>query len=233
MYIAYFVSFWTQDHSLLLALICFHSLYHPLSFLVICYHSFYHSLSLVVSLVVTRCVTRCYSLSLVVPFVIRFTTRCHSLSFLVICCYSFYHSLSFDVPPLCLFINDRFSVQFSFLHVKTGNISKAHNLIEHYNRLVVGMIIFAPVRKSLRNGKKTFPCPKKLLRNYALNWDNTFRKIKPDWNPISVEKQVIAALYYLPDEGRMQKINFLRKFRKLSRVFCFYFRKLYLHVYLR
>ena len=39
-------------------------------------------------------------------------------------------------------------------------------------------IIFGPVRKSVRNGKKTSACLKKVLRNYALSWDFTFRKTK-------------------------------------------------------
>ena len=33
------------------------------------------------------------------------------------------------------------------------------------DRLAHGGIIFAPVRKSLRNGKKTFACLEKYLRN--------------------------------------------------------------------
>ena len=57
------------------------------------------------------------------------------------------------------------------------------------------------------------------------------------WDPISVEKQVAAILYYLADEGRMRKIaNSLvlgnGQFRKLSGVFCFYFRKFFPGVYL-
>ena len=35
--------------------------------------------------------------------------------------------------------------------------------------------------KSLRNWKKTFPCFKKVLRNYALSEDFTFRKAKSDF----------------------------------------------------
>ena len=43
-------------------------------------------------------------------------------------------------------------------------------------RIAHSRIIFAPVIKSLRNGKNTFTCLKKVLRNYALCWDLTFRK---------------------------------------------------------
>ena len=37
------------------------------------------------------------------------------------------------------------------------------------DRLANGGIIFAPVRKSLRNGKKISACLKKVLKNYALS----------------------------------------------------------------
>ena len=53
------------------------------------------------SLVVTRCITRCHSLSLVALllslFVTRCTTRCHTLSFVVTRCTTRCHSLSFVV----------------------------------------------------------------------------------------------------------------------------------------
>ena len=49
------------------------------------------------------------------------------------------------------------------------------------DRLAHGGIIFVPVRKPMRNGKKTSAFLKKVLRNYALSWDLTlFRKIKPE-----------------------------------------------------
>ena len=69
-----------------------------------------HLLSLVVSLAVTLChlLYHLHSLSLVV---LLFVTRCHLSSFIVplavIRCHSLYHPLSFDVPHVCLFINDR------------------------------------------------------------------------------------------------------------------------------
>ena len=60
------------------------------------------------SLVVTRCITRCHSLSLVALLLSLFVTRCitlvtlchslhHSLSHVVIRCHSLYHSLSLVV----------------------------------------------------------------------------------------------------------------------------------------
>ena len=44
--------------------------------------------------------------------------------------------------------------------------------------LAHGGIIFAPVRKSLKDGNKTSDCLKKVLTNYALSWDFTSRKTK-------------------------------------------------------
>ena len=79
LYIAYIVSFWNQNNSLLFSLIRFYLLYHSLSSVVIRYHSLYHSLSLVVSLVV----------SIVVILVV---ILCRSLSFVVIRCHSLYHT---------------------------------------------------------------------------------------------------------------------------------------------
>ena len=91
LYIEYIISFWNQNHSLLLVLIRFHLLYHSLLSVVIRYHSLYHSLSLVVSIVVSIVVSLlCGSLSLVV---IRF----HSLSFVVTRCHSLYYTLSLVV----------------------------------------------------------------------------------------------------------------------------------------
>ena len=70
-------------HLLSLNVICSHSLYHLLPLAVIHCHLFhlFHSLSLVV--------IRCHSLY-------------HWLSLVVSCC----HLLSFNVPLVCLFIND-------------------------------------------------------------------------------------------------------------------------------
>ena len=99
-----FVSFETENHSILLTPIRIHLFYHSLSFTITYCHFLLfvaipcHSLSLVVPLAVTRChlffsqflsfaVTRCHSLY-------------HSLSFVVTFC----HSLSLDVPLVCLFI---------------------------------------------------------------------------------------------------------------------------------
>ena len=52
------------------------------------------------------------------------------------------------------------------------------------DRLAHAGIIFAPVGRTLRNGKKTSACLKKILRSYTLSWDLTdltFRKTKPDF----------------------------------------------------
>ena len=63
-------------------------------------HSLYYSLSLVVPLVVTRCITRCHSLSFIV-------TRCHSLYYSLSLVVTRCHSLSLNVLLVCLFKNDR------------------------------------------------------------------------------------------------------------------------------
>ena len=55
-----------------------------------------------------------------------------------------------------------------------------------------------------------------------------FQKSKGFQDLNSVEKQVVATLNYLADEGRSGN----RKSRKLSGVFCFYSRKYFLCVYL-
>ena len=83
------------------------TLFYLLSFVFIRFITRHHSLSLIVIFCysLSFVVTRCYSLSLAVSLV---ATRCHSLyhslSFVVTRC----HSLSFDVPLVCLFINDLF-----------------------------------------------------------------------------------------------------------------------------
>ena len=48
-------------------------------------------------------------------------------------------------------------------------------------------------------------------------------------DPISVEKQMAARLYYLVDEGRMQilLVSGNQQFQKLSGFFCFYFKKIF------
>ena len=89
LYIAYIVSFWNQNHSLLLALIHFHSFSFVVPLVVIRCHSLYHSLSLVVPLVVIRCHSMYHSSSLVV-------NRCTTL-------------LSFYKRSSCLFKNFKHS----------------------------------------------------------------------------------------------------------------------------
>ena len=48
-------------------------------------------------------------------------------------------------------------------------------------------------------------------------------------DPISVEKQMAARLYYLVDEGRMQilLVSGNQQFQKMSGFFCFYFKKIF------
>ena len=53
--------------------------------------------------------------------------------------------------------------------------------VNKVGRLAHAGIIFGLVRKSVRNGKETSVCLKKVLRNYALSWHLTFRKAKPDF----------------------------------------------------
>ena len=85
------VHFETQNHTILLALICFiryTSRCHSFLLIVIC--------CLSVSFVFTRCTTLCHSLYHWLSVVVTpYTTRFHSM----------YHSLSLDVPLVCLFIN--------------------------------------------------------------------------------------------------------------------------------
>ena len=91
-------------HSLSLIAICFHSLSLVVLLVTTLYHLLLHSLSPVVigcdllSYTVTRCTTRCHALLLIV-------TRYHSL----------YHSLSLDVPLVCLFVNDNFSLKLCLM----------------------------------------------------------------------------------------------------------------------
>ena len=53
--------------------------------------------------------------------------------------------------------------------------------VNKIGRLAHPGIIFEPVRKSVRNGKKTSACLKNVLRNYELSWNLTFRKTKSDF----------------------------------------------------
>ena len=109
-HIAYFGSFWNQNHSLLVG------------------HIRFHSFSSVVPLVLIRC----HSLPLVVPLVV---TRCHSLyhslPFVIIRCHSLYHSLSLYVPLVCLFIIDRLLDQIVLLfHSYSLNILSEFKLFD-------------------------------------------------------------------------------------------------------
>ena len=110
LYIAYIVSFWNQNNSLLVSLIRFNycaTRCHPLSFVIsrciIRCHLLYHSLYQSLYYSLWFFVARCHSLSFVVT---RCTTRCRSLSFVVTRYHSLYYSLSRDVPLVCYFINN-------------------------------------------------------------------------------------------------------------------------------
>ena len=94
------------------------------------------------------------------------------------------------------------------------------------DRLDHGGILFSPVRKSLRT-ERSSACLKKVL-TVLHDLRPYFQKSKGFQDLNSVEKQVVATLNYLADEGRSGN----RKSRKLSGVFCFYSRKYFLCVYL-
>ena len=99
-------------------------------------------------------------------------------------------------------------------HFKIFQIKRVKETTRYFgfdlDRLAHGRIIFAPVRKSLRNEEKTSAHLKKVLRNYALSWDLRFREkyfeTKIFRDPILVGKQVAATFYYFADDGRMQKV---------------------------
>ena len=83
------------------------------------------------------------------------------------------------------------------------------------DRLADGGIIFVPVRKSMRNGKKTSAFLKKVLRNYALSWDLTlFRKIKPEWPQHYITLQMKVGC----EKSHILLVSGNRQFPKLSDV---------------
>ena len=83
------------------------------------------------------------------------------------------------------------------------------------DRLAHGGIIFVPVRKSMRNGKKTSACLKKVLRNYARSWDLTlFRKIKPEWPQHYITLQMKVGC----EKSHILLVLGIRQFPKLSDV---------------
>ena len=93
-------------------------------------------------------------------------------------------------------------------------------------------IIFASVRKSLRNGKKTSAYLKKVLRNYAWNWDLTFRKTKDfeiqfTWRNKWPQRYVALQMKVGSKEWQTMLVSRNGQFRKLSGFFCFYFRKIF------
>ena len=53
--------------------------------------------------------------------------------------------------------------------------------VNKIGRLAHAVIIFGPVRKFVRNEKKTSACLKKVSKNYALSRNLKFRKTKPDF----------------------------------------------------
>ena len=54
-------------------------------------------------------------------------------------------------------------------------------VVNKIGKLAHAAIIFGPVRKFVRNEKKTSACLKKVSKNYALSRNLTFRKTKPDF----------------------------------------------------
>ena len=96
-------------------------------------HSLYYSLSLVVPLVVTRCITRCHSLSFIV-------TRCHSLyyslSLVVTRCHSMYYSSVFlktidqewEIFRVLILCEHEHIARFSNLHRGRGSHVTLHAL---------------------------------------------------------------------------------------------------------
>ena len=105
------------------------------------------------------------------------------------------------------------------------------------DKLAHGGIIFAPVRKYLRNGKKTFACLQKALRNYALSWNLTFTKTKPDLE-IQFQGRSKWLQHYTTlqikvgcEKGQIILLLGNQQFQKLSGFFCFYFKKFFPWVY--
>ena len=105
------------------------------------------------------------------------------------------------------------------------------------DRLAHGGIIFAPIKKSLRNGKKTFTCLKKVLRNFVLIWDLRFRKTK--YFEIQFPSRNRWQRHYITLKMKVgcEKWQILlvwrnQQFRKLSGMFYFYFRKCFPSIYL-
>ena len=120
---------------------------------------------------------------------------------------------------------------------KKKKISKIlRDFLFDLGRIAHSRIIFAPVITSLRNGKNTFTCLEKVLRNYALCWDLTFRKKKWFWDPILMDKQVATTLFYLANEGKMWIGKFFcmgtSTISKVLTRISFYFRKFFHCIYL-
>ena len=92
-------------------------------------------------------------------------------------------------------------------------------------RIAHSRIIFAPVIKSLRNGKNTFTCLKKVLRNYALCWDLTFRKkmiLRSNSNGKTSGHNIILPGKWRKDaKWQILLVWGHQQFRKFSRVFLF------------
>ena len=94
------------------------------------------------------------------------------------------------------------------------------------DRLAHGGITFAPVRKFLRNGKKTFTCLKKVLRNYALNRDLTYNETKDFEIQFQWRNKWLQHYITLPIKVGCEKLQILlvwgnQQFPKLSCVFLF------------
>ena len=105
------------------------------------------------------------------------------------------------------------------------------------DRLAHGGVIFVLVRKPRRNGQKTSACLKKVLSNYALSWDLTFRKTKDfkilfPWRNKWPQHYIIFQMKVGCKKWQILLVWGNRQFRKLSDVFYFYFRKFFHCIYL-
>ena len=138
-------------------------------------------------------------------------------------------------------------VQFWFLHVKTGKISKrliakrkvkeiSRDLGFELKKLATGGIIIALFRSSLNIGKKTSAWLKKLLRNYALRWNLTFIetkdfKIQFPWRNKWLRHYNILQMKVVCEKWQILLVSRNSKPRELSGVFCFYCRVFFSCIY--
>ena len=133
-------------------------------------------------------------------------------------------------------------VQFWFLHVKTGKISKrliakrkvkeiSRDLGFDLDRLATGGIIIALFRSSMNIGKKTSAWLKKLLRNLTFIETKDF-KIQFPWRNKWPRHYNILQMKVGCEKWQILLVSRNPKPRKLSGVFCFYFRTFFfLHLF--